>query len=82
VLTIRRIYIAIKALYKFVVWSKCKKVTPFVSANRQQACMCCIHLKFNRRSLFEFDRFQCDECGCLIELKTWCIEEKCPLGKW
>ena len=28
------------------------------------------------------DKKRCAKCGCIVALKTYLLEEKCPIGKW
>ena len=39
---------------------------------RMSICENCEYYKFKK----------CSNCGCVMFLKTWLRNEKCPIGKW
>lgn len=69
------------ALYKYLIWRKCEKVSPRVRADRILVCNTCPHLVRNIKVFHPFDH-KCLVCGCYLKLKTWCIDETCPENKW
>lgn len=77
----KRVFTALRALYKYLVWRKCARVFPEVKQARMGECLGCEFVTWNHTWL-SFMRFKCEICGCYLRLKTWCIDEKCPLEKW
>jgi len=41
---------------------------------RMKACLSC--------AWYISDNKRCAKCGCVVPLKTYLAEEKCPVGKW
>ena len=79
--TLTMIKTAFRALWRYVVWRKCKKVEPKIRDKRMHRCYECAELKWIDVPWFSF-RLKCSVCGCFVRLKVWCIDEKCPVGKW
>lgn len=68
----------LKMLFTFLIaWYKFVKrgceLLPRESRDARLAkCKACDKLKHSR----------CQVCGCWVSLKTWCIDEKCPINLW
>jgi NAD-dependent SIR2 family protein deacetylase len=73
---------AVRALWKYVVWRKCKKVVWNVMNRRLYKCYHCPKMEHTILSRWYSFGVRCSVCGCFIRLKVWCIDEKCPVGKW
>lgn len=72
---------AFKALYKYLVWRKCQHVSKGVMRKRKWDCLACRHIK-RYNVPFEVFHLKCTKCSCFINLKVWCIDETCPIGRW
>jgi hypothetical protein len=59
------------AWYKFMRRG-CERRTKLDRDLAMKACAACQYRKGAR----------CGMCGCWVALKTWCIDEHCPAGKW
>lgn len=77
----KRVISAFKALYRYVVWRKCTRVDKEVKTDRMNICFACEFCTWNN-TILKFMRFKCEHCGCYLRLKTWCVDETCPLEKW
>ncbi len=77
----RMVKSALFALYRYIVWRRCQRVNPEIRSIRFRECLLCKYIS-HKPHIFQFMRFRCIECGCYVNLKTWCIDEKCPMGRW
>lgn len=50
------------------------KVPNNIHKQRLDTCFSC--------DKFNFISKKCDVCGCIMRVKTWIPDEKCPVDKW
>jgi hypothetical protein len=62
---------ALKAGYRYVTHGM-PNVTTEQANERMLICTQCEH----------FNNYVCNECGCMLMLKTRMATESCPIGKW
>lgn len=79
--TVTMVKTATRALWKYLVWRRCKRVSMLEHDKRLGECLQCVHLKYTNAPWKPF-AVKCRLCGCYINLKTWCIDEKCPDERW
>ena len=51
-----------------------QKVSPEKKQYRLDICKTC--------EFFNENSYQCEQCGCFLEIKTFWASEKCPIDKW
>lgn len=79
----RKVKSVLSALYKYIVWRKCKKAELSIRNIRMVQCYLCEHHNVKEKYISpSFMESTCNICGCYTKLKTWCIDEVCPEGKW
>ena len=60
------------------VVDKFKFVGPVVRQERYGVCVTCPKLKVIKKDFVSM----CRVCNCVVEGKTWLLDQECPLGKW